>query len=298
MKASQPPPGWPAAAKPLLRDADATRSAHFRILLRNGTAALTWITSLAAACVFGALEGDTGALVFGVAISPLVTLLVLAAIADRRAATDFFTAYAASRGLSHAAKGELPPMTPLLGAGDRRRSEHLMRGPLEAGGPEATIALYTYETRHALGDDDRDYEPHPFTVCLLDLPEAFPLFKGVYLQPRRGALAHDWQRGRGLRELELESVELGQAYRLRTAADQDPGVVRELFAPALQVRLFGDPMRPGLELGAGGLCVYVPGKLEDVHRLDAFVEGVRDLVASVRREIAEARPYGALTPSA
>lgn len=304
MRRSFPPPARnPAAPRPvrLLADADATRSAHLAAMVRDGTVWKLAGAAVGSALLFGALERDADALVFGLLASPVLTALALVAIADWRASVDFFKAYASARGLSHSERGELMPLTPLLGAGARRGAVHLMRGSIPGCGRQGTVALYTYETRNAIADGDGrddDYTPHHFTVCLLDLPEAFPRFAGVYLTPRNGAGKHDWLGGRGLREVGLESIEFERIYRLRMGDDQDPGAVRELFSPALMVRLIEERRSLGLELGAGGLCVFTPGKVEDAAGLDAFLSDVADLAGDVERELTEGAMTGRLAPSA
>lgn len=280
-----------AASAPLLPDADATRSAHFNTLLRDGTGVKLGLASAGASVLIALVQRDPGFLKFAVVAAPLAVLLMLLAMADRRAATDFFTRYAAARGLTHSVRGDLLPVTPLLSAGVRRSAEHLLEGPLPGSERRALMALYTYETPQLVSDGDGnqrdDYEPHHFTACLVDVPEAFPRFKGVYLHPRSGPFAHDWLTGRGHPEVELESVEFAAAYRLRVSEGQDRGPLRELFSPAMLVRLLDDSLRPGLELGAGGLCVFVAGKLEDVARLDRLRASAAALLGQVERELAE-----------
>lgn len=287
---SVPPPGWSSTrARPLPPDADATRDEHLRALLRDGTALKLGLGAVAGVVVLAVLEGNPGVLKFGIVAGPLLVALMLFLMADGRAARDFFTAYAGARGLTHAARGDLPAVTPLLAAGDRRRAAHLMSGRLPGTARMATLALYTFDVRKAICDGDGrddDYESHHFTACLVDVPEALRRFRGVYLRPRTGAFGHDWLRRHP--RVELESIEFHEAYRLHASHNQDPGALRELFSPALMVRLLEHPLRPGLELGAGGLCVFVPGKLEDAAGLDAFTAAACELCGAVERELEEA----------
>jgi len=127
------PPGstWgrPAASKPA--DSDSTRGRHFHELL-GGRAFAYWIVlGSAAALVAGAWLGNLLVAIVGPIAVVAAALIVAFVAADRRSELDFFRAYAASRDLTYQGDFALLPMTPLLGAGDRRECEHWMTGRLD-----------------------------------------------------------------------------------------------------------------------------------------------------------------------
>jgi hypothetical protein len=120
------------------------------------------------------------------------------------------------------------------------------------------------------------------------MPDSMALFPGVYLREDRNLLSgHDWLRGRGLREIELESTEFCDAYDLQVAREQDDGRLRELFDPKTIVWLSEHPMRPHIELRAGFLVVYVPGFIEDLGRVIWLLEAAERIAQRVQAEVGE-----------
>ena len=155
--------------------------------------------------------------------------LILAAawhVADRIAEKAFWKATAAAIGFQPFTElGELQMTTPLLHAGDRRVFRHELKGPLGELGLPAKLAHYRYDVRHEDKDGKDTWRHYRFTICAVELEAGMELFQGVYLRERRGLLArgqHDWLRGRGLREVELESSDFNDAYDLRVSPEQDP----------------------------------------------------------------------------
>ena len=273
-------------------NANVGRSDHFRATLRRPgvITALVLVPSLAL-LLGAAYGGATGALA-----APLATVaLILAAawhVADRIAETAFWKATAASIGFeSFTDLGELQMTTPLLHAGDRRCFRHELKGPLGESGLLAKLAHYRYDTRTEDKDGKDTWTQHRFTICAVELEAGMGLFPGIYLRARRGLLAlgrHDWLRGRGLREVELESTDFNDAYDLRVSEEQDHGRLRELFDPKTIVWLAEHPLCPQFEFRAGFLTVYVPGYLEDLGRVVWLLEAAERLAGRVQTEITEA----------
>ena len=274
-------------------NANVGRSEHFRATLRRPgvITALVLVPSLAL-LLGAAYGGATGALA-----APLATFaLILAAawyVADRIAETAFWKATAAAIGFeSFTDLGELQMTTPLLHAGDRRFFRHELKGPLGESGLLAKLAHYRYDTRDEEARTART--PGRSTASRsapIELEAGMGLFPGVYLRARRGLLAlgrHDWLRGRGLREVELESTDFNDAYDLRVSEEQDDGRLRELFDPKTIVWLAEHPLCPQFEFRAGFLTVYVPGYLEDLGRVVWLLEAAERLAGRVQTEITEA----------
>jgi hypothetical protein len=280
----------PTGAAPL--DANATRARRFREAMRTRGTVYALVLG-AAATVVAASAAHDPALAAG---APVWVAAVVAALAfrraDRRAEDDFFSAFAAGAGLAHYATWDLLPLTPLLGAGDRRRLEHWMSGPL-GDGVTGALALYTYDTRERRRSAEgvgEQWEHHRFTVAVVDAEAALQRLPGVYLRPRRALVARldgsgDWLSGHALREVELESERFCERYDLRTGAESDEIPVRALFAPSFVLWLAEHPLPLGFELSAGTLVVYVERRLEDAGHLAMLCEAT---AAIARRVAAEA----------
>src|SRR5262245_47420870 len=163
-----PPP--PPELPPVPEDADATQGFHFRRLLGSS---MTLILGgiLVAAVLIGVGAGvgwGIGAAGAGAAI--LLVLLVVWLIANSQAAEDFFTAYAAGRGLTRVdGKSGLPPLTPLLRKGDKRYAEQRFNGVLP-GEIDGSLCLYTYEDETRDSDGNKQTTYVHFTIVMTELP--------------------------------------------------------------------------------------------------------------------------------
>jgi hypothetical protein len=211
--------------------------------------------------------------------------------ADRRSEGDFFRSYAAARGLVHeGGRLELEPLTPLLGAGDRRWCEHWMRLPAGAG-PEVGLGHYTYEAEHGHGRE-KNVERRRFTICVTDLGAGIRLFPAIFLCRRASLLEkidrRDWLSHVGRHEVELESAALCAGHALWVDDGQDELLLRELFTPSFEVLLAEHPLAPCLEYRAGTLVVYVERQLDDEGHLDMLRDVTAKIAARFAAEVEEA----------
>jgi hypothetical protein len=285
------------------QDADATRGRHLRSRLRGRGAAYVFVVGSAAAVAVGAWLEQPIVMAAGPVALGLAVLLVAFLTADRRAALDFYSAMARDLGLDYHRTASVLPLSPLLGAGDKRTFEHVMHGPLDAGfaGTDVIVALYTYETtseHHENGKLRLHTQRHEFTVCSVDAAAAMRRFRGVYLRRRQGLLdrlEHDWLANQTLRRVHTESMAFEEAYELSVVEDQDDLRVRQLFSPSLINWLAEHPLRPCLELRAGTLLVYVPGHIDDAGHFTWLYEAARGLTRRLARDLADAES-GVATP--
>lgn len=272
-------------------NANATRGANFRAALaRPGTVAALVLGPSLALLLGAAVAGFAGALAAPVAVA--LTIVALAwRWADRRAESEFWGQVAQRLGYRFTFEASLLPLTPLLGAGDRRVFEHTLAGPLADLGFEVRLAHYRFDVRrHDSNSHTTTWEPHPFTVCVAELVSGMELFPGVYLRAHRGPLAKlrtDWLRGRHLRSVELESTAFNAAYDLQVSPEQDDARLRELFAPATIEWFAEHPLRPQLEFRAGTLVVYVPDHVEDIGHLVWLLDATADIARRFLAEVAE-----------
>jgi hypothetical protein len=266
----------------------ATRWEHFRLRLGGRTPTYGGVFAIAFGIAVAAKNHDPlGGMTAALGVL-LVLILVVWKHASDEAETEFFSALAPTLGLKYMVTGSLPPITPLLGAGGKRTWEHYMEGPVfgALGGPRCGLTHYTFSTVDDRGDEGQRC---PFTVCGMEIPEALPVFHGVYLRPRGGIL-HDWlDRAPRPEKVELESTDFTERYVLHAARDQEPLVLHELFSPSFLVWLAEHPLRPGFECKAGELVTFVPGHEFDGDHLTLFHDFTRAIAKRVTNVVSAAR---------
>ena len=272
-------------------DANDLRGYHFKRLMRMPLT-LVLIGSLAlvvfVACLIaiGAAIGGGGAV-----LVLLLGVVVVFAIADGKAASDFFEVYAAQRGMTliHG-RGRLPEATPLLSKGDDRYTERSLLGPL-GDGFEGTLALFTYEEETTDSDGDRQTNYYRYTLGLVEVADCAELVPELYCQRKFGlrALEKFEDAFRGDKErVTLESESLLDKYEIFATKEQDANWLRQLFSPSFIVWLTdAAPDKFAFELVDGTLCCYVSGHKENAAELDAIARATGAVAKRLRDEALE-----------
>jgi hypothetical protein len=272
-------------------DADDMRGYHFSRLVRTPLtliliAVLTAAAFVAGLIFIGAAIGAGGALV-----ALLLGVVVVFAIADKRAADDFFEVYAANRGLTLVhGRGRLPQATPLLRKGDDRYTDRTLTGAI-ADGFDGTLALYTYEeeTRDSDGDTQTSY--YRYTLGLVEVADCARFVPELYCQRKFGlrALEKFEDAFRGNKErVTLESEKLLEKYEIFATKEQDANWLRQLFSPSFIVWLTdAAPDKFAFELVDGTLCCYVSGHKENAAALDAIAAAAGAVATRLRDEALE-----------
>lgn len=226
----------------------------------------------------------------GIAFTMLAVYAVAYWSANKRAAEEFYPELAAQLGLQYHPHGDYAPITPLLAAGDRRRYEHTMDGPLHGklGGPHCLLGHFTAETQRQVNDDISHWRKDRFTVCAIDNGAPMVRFRGLYLQPRLSGLGldHNWlSRAPKPEKVQLESEQFNQLYQVHRASDQDELALRELFSPSFVVWLTEHPLRPGFECKAGTLVVYIRGHEESGGKITMLLESARIIARRLQQQV-------------
>jgi hypothetical protein len=263
----------------------------FRSHLRSRGSFWALFAGVAGTFLYGAWKRDPLIMAAGPAAVVLGVTAVAWLRADRDAAYRFFSGFAHSVGLGYARRSGVLALTPLLGAGDRRRAEHWMHGRLPGDLPGG-VGHFVWERVER--DDDgrrRVRERNRFTICVADLEPSMELFKGVFLRRRRGLVAphSDWLSDTRTRAIEMESAAFTERYELLLADDQDELIVRRLLSPTLVSWLANHPLTPGLELKAGALVVHVPDAIEDAGNLTYLIDATRHVAGRIQSEVEEDR---------
>ncbi|HEX6782703.1 MAG TPA: hypothetical protein VF125_11835 [Solirubrobacterales bacterium] len=280
-----------AVATGLPDDANDMRGYHFSRLMRTPLTLILVAVLTAAAFVAGLLFVGAAIGAGAALLSLLIAIVVVFAIADKRAADDFFEVYAANRGLTliHG-RGRLPQATPLLRKGDDRYAERTLTGPI-AEGFDGTLALFTYEeeTRDSDGDTQTNY--YRYTLGLVEVPDCVGFVPELYCQRKFGLRAlekfEDAFRGNKQR-VNLESEALLDKYEIFATEEQDANRLRQLFSPTFIVWLADTaPDKFAFELVDGTLCCYVSGHKENAAGLDAIAAATGAVAKRLREESLE-----------
>jgi hypothetical protein len=281
-------------AKPVPLNVNSTQSAHFRTLLGSGTTVVLWAVISAILFTIGAAKHWVGVMVLGPVAVGLVILIYCWYRADQQAENEFFGRFSAAHGLNHWAKYAIPEFTPLLAGGDRRHCEHWMENKGRG------LGWFTFEVRRENGDKPDTWEPHHFTVAAVDIGEhGMARFQGIYLRRKRGIFDRldsdaNWLKNKHLENVELESTAFCETYELYRDRDQDELVMRQLFAPTFVVWLAEHPLKPGFELRAGQLVVFIPGRCGEAGKLQFLMMAATDISKRIQAELSEAAQAGSL----
>ena len=271
-----------------------TAGAHFRTILGSGPAVVGGVIAVATVFIIGAAKHSTPVMGGGPAVVVLVVVVVAWLKARSEAENEFFNRWAEAHKLVHSPKYGLPELTPLLAGGDRRHCEHWMYADGRG------IGWYTYEVRKESDDNRETYEPHDFTIATVDIGEmGMWRFQGIYLRRRRGVFErfdtdNNWLAGHRLEKVELESTAFMQRYELYRDLDQDPVVLRQLFAPSFVIWLAEHPLKPGFELRAGELVTFVPGHTEDAGNLEFLLMAAEEISKRIQTELTQAAQAGSI----
>jgi hypothetical protein len=200
-------------------NADHGQGDLFRSYLKSRTAFWALLLGGLAAFLYGASKRDPLIMSAGPAGVAVAVAGIAWFVADRDAAHRFYSGFAHSVGLAYGTRWSLLTLTPLLGAGQRRRVEHWMHGRLP-GDLSGGVGHFVWERLERDSDGDQQLrERNRFTVCVVDLEPSMALFKGVFLRRRRGLVAShsDWLKDTRTRGVEVESAAFTERYELLLA---------------------------------------------------------------------------------
>jgi hypothetical protein len=279
---------------PVPLNTNSTRRVHFQTLLSSSPAIVGGAVLAVAAFTVGAASHNVAVMFGGPAAVAALVVAIAFYLADKQAENEFFGRYARARELNHWENYTLNGFTPLLAGGDRRHCDHWMENKGRGMG------WYTFEVRHDNGDKPDTWESHDFTIASIDIGElGMARFQGIYLRRRRGIIDRldgdaNWLRNHRLDNVELESTAFNQEYELNADRDQDPIVLRQLFAPSFVVWLTDHPLKPGFELRAGTLVVFIPGHCGEAGKLDFLLMAADSIAKRIQAELTEAAQAGSL----
>jgi hypothetical protein len=270
-------------------DANSLRGHHFKRLLRKQ---LTWWLIGVPAVVIGGFLVTTSVVIGLIALLAIVAIGigVVFAIADSKAADDFFHVYAENHDLELGGKSKLPAGTPLLRKGDDRYAKRTLAGEIVPG-CAGLLALYTYEEHTTDSNGNRQTSYHEYTLGMSEVPECAPHVPELYCQKRAGMRSMEKFEDvfrRSKRRVTLESGALGDRYEIFVGKDQDDVWLRRLFSPGFIVWLTESaPDKFAFELVKGTLVAYVSKHKEDAADLDAVAAANGAVAKRLREKSAE-----------
>jgi hypothetical protein len=271
-------------------DANALRGHHFKRLMRKQ---LTWWAIGVPAVVIGGVVVASAGVVVGLVVLLAIVAVgigVVFAIADSKAADDFYDVYAGSRHLELGGKTRLPSATPLLRKGDDQYANRTLSGEI-APGCAGLLAMYTYEEQTTDSNGNRQTNYHRFTLGMTDVPECVDHVPELYCQKRSGLRSLEGLEDvfrRSKRRVTLESEALGDRYEIFVRKDQDDVWLRRLFSPSFIVWLTESaPDKFAFELVGGTLVAYIPKHREDAVDLDNVAAATGAVAKRLREKSAE-----------
>ena len=275
---------------PARLDADSTRAVHMRRMVGSRGALYSLVIGVVGAVVLGAWLREPLVMLGGAVLVVLTIAAICFRAADRRAEQEFFLSFARARGLAYAPRAELLPLTPLLGAGDRRECRHWMQGPLAEGLPQCGLGHYVFRVRHGSGEGER-WTSHDFTVCVVEIEQGIVLYPGVFVARRRDLVDRlgggRWLNTGSRRRVELESEALHERCEVWVERSQDDVQLLRLFSPAFVSWLAEHPLHPCFEYRAGTLVVYLERRVEDAGRLGWMLDATAAIARRLRDEVGE-----------
>jgi hypothetical protein len=254
------------------------------------TLAMTAIVAVAALVAGGlgagwAIGGGAAAAVV------LIALVIVFLVANTRAASDFFRAYADGRGLTRLdGKTNLPPLTPLLQKGDRRYAEQRFNGVLP-GGLDGSLCLYTYEEESRDSDGKRQTTYMHHTIVITDLADTAPFVHELFCNRRFGFRFMDSMEDvfRKRQRVEHESEAVDKEFEIFTGRNDDLNRARQILSPTFLVWLEShSPEEFAFELVAGTLVTNVKGHKKAAAELDLLCEASAAVARRLHEEATEA----------
>jgi hypothetical protein len=271
-------------------DADDTRGQHFGRLLRHpATLILGGILVLGTGIGLAAGVGPAVGLA-GAVGALLLVLLIVFLLANSRAESDFFNAYANSHSLQlQDGRSSIPPLTPLLRRGDNRYATRQLRGTLP-GGENGTLAHYTYEEKTTDSNGNQQTSYFKFTLMMCEVPEMAPFLEELYFQRRVGFRFLDGAEDvfRKRQRVEQESDAVDKKFEIFCGQNDDMNRARQVLEPTFLVWLADhSPEAFAFECVAGALVCNVKGHKKSATDLDTFCEGASAVAKRLREEANE-----------
>ena len=276
---------------PARLDADSTRAVHLRRMMGSRGIVYALAIGVVAAVVLGAWLREPLVMLAGAVFVVVAVAGTCFAVADRRSEEEFFLSFASARGFAYVPRAELLPLTPLLGAGDRRECRHWMQGPLGDGLPQCGLGHFIFRVRQGSGERER-WSSHDFTVCVVEIEQGIVLYPGLFVERRRDLVDRlgggRWLHTGTRRTVELESEALHERCELWVERSQDDVALLRLFSPSFVSWLAEHPLHPCFEYRAGTLVVYLERRLADAGRLSWMLDATAQIARRLHDEVSEA----------
>jgi hypothetical protein len=289
------------AAPPVPQDDDDLRGFYFRQLIGSQkvqavTAVCVVVVGVALAATVSPAIGGIGALVV-----LLIAFIACFTMANSRAVSAFYSAYAASRNLSYnGSRGSLPPVCELLRKGDARYTERTLTGALP-GGPNGVLAHFTYEEESTDSDGNRETSYYHYTVVYCELPQLAPFVQELVCHRRSGFRFMDSaeDKFRKRQRVELESEKFDKEYESFCGEHDEMNRVRQVYEPSFIVWLADSaPKHFEWDVVAGTLVCSIKGQADSTAELDGMCAAAGVVAKRLFDEAGEVLPPASAAPTA